>query len=51
MRLKSNNEQAQISGMEALVQIFLAYEDSINEDRAPLNMSADYFFPILEVIM
>lgn len=50
-RLKSGNEVAQISGLTALKEILVAFQYQVKEERAPLNMTAEYFFPMLEHIM
>lgn len=46
-----SNEQALISGLLALRQIFQANEFMIDEERAPLNQLVEIFFPLLEQIM
>ncbi len=51
MRLKDSSELIQISGLTALKQILEAYQYSVEEERAPLNMMVDIFFPVLDVLM
>eukprot|EP00347_Sterkiella_histriomuscorum_P021385 403334157 len=50
-RLKSGNENSQISGLIALKQVMEAFQFSLDHERAPLNVLVDVFFPVLEVLM